>query len=84
MKGAAGGGSESALFLAVFHAVSAFCNAGFALFSDSLEQFRGMLSVNLVVAALIIIGGISFAVISDLRHFFLSVSLRFFADGGRE
>ncbi|ADK83063.1 TrkH family potassium uptake protein [Sediminispirochaeta smaragdinae] len=70
MKGAAGGGSESALFLAVFHAVSAFCNAGFALFSDSLEQFRGMLSVNLVVAALIIIGGISFAVISDLRHFF--------------
>jgi trk system potassium uptake protein len=67
MRTATGAGSESALFLAVFHAVSAFCNAGFALFTDSLEQFSSNPLVNGTVAGLIIIGGISFAVIADVR-----------------
>jgi len=54
-------------FTAVFHAVSAFCNAGFSLFSDSLEGFSSNTLVNLVVCALIIAGGLSFVVIVDLR-----------------
>ena len=54
-------------FAAVFHAVSAFCNAGFSLFSDSLEGFRSSIPVNLVISALIIAGGLSFVVILDLR-----------------
>jgi trk system potassium uptake protein TrkH len=54
------------LFYAVFHSVSAFCNAGFALFSNSLESFRSNVAINLIVAVLIIIGGISFGVVLNL------------------
>lgn len=50
----------------IFHAVSAFCNAGFSLFSDSLEGFSGSLGANLVFAGLIIIGGVSFIVMRDI------------------
>lgn len=56
----------SAVFYSVFHAVSAFCNAGFALFTDSLERFVHNIGVNLVFAGLIVIGGLSFAVINNL------------------
>ncbi|MFH1593259.1 MAG: TrkH family potassium uptake protein [Candidatus Omnitrophota bacterium] len=51
------------VFFSVFHAVSAFCNAGFALYPANLELFRSSLMVNAVIAALIIFGGISFGVI---------------------
>ncbi len=54
------------LFLALFHSISAFCNAGFALFSDSLVQFRGDVAVNAVISLLIILGGISFAVMLNV------------------
>ena len=59
----AGGGR---IFAALFHAVSAFCNAGFALFSDSLESFVGNIPLNLVIALLIIAGGLSFGVYINL------------------
>ncbi len=58
-------GFGRALFYSLFHGVSAFCNAGFALFSDSLMSFDGSLTVNLVISALIFAGGISFAVLTD-------------------
>ncbi|MFW6215014.1 MAG: TrkH family potassium uptake protein [Alkalispirochaetaceae bacterium] len=57
-----------AVIFGVFHAVSAFCNAGFALFTRSFESFSGNLTVNLVVSLLIIAGGISFVVLTDLRR----------------
>ncbi|KUG28768.1 potassium uptake protein, integral membrane component, ktrb [hydrocarbon metagenome] len=53
-------------FSAVFHAVSAFCNAGFGLFPDSLMGYRGNVGVNLVVMALIILGGLGFTVLVEL------------------
>jgi trk system potassium uptake protein TrkH len=53
-------------FHSAFHAVSAFCNAGFSLYSDSFGQFRGSLSVNLVVMALVVLGGIGFPVLTEL------------------
>lgn len=56
---------------AVFHSVSAFCNAGFSTFSDSLVRYNGDIFVNLVVAILIIAGGLGFIVFSDIwsiRH----------------
>ena len=56
-----------AAFHSVFHAVSAFCNAGFALYSDSLESFRQDPLVLVVIAVLITLGGISFGVINDLK-----------------
>jgi len=52
---------------AVFHAVSAFCNAGFSLWTDSLVGFRGDPVVNLVVMALIVTGGLGFLVLADLQ-----------------
>ena len=61
--------TDSALeawFFSLFHSVSAFCNAGFALFSDSLSGFRGCIGLNIVIALLIIAGSLSFAVIADV------------------
>jgi trk system potassium uptake protein TrkH len=54
------------LWLAGFHAVSAFCNAGFSLFSNSLKGFVEDPVVNLTVAAIIILGGIGFLVVYDI------------------
>ena len=57
------------LFYALFHAVSAFCNAGFDLFGSfsSLTAFRNDVLVNLTVIALVVLGGMGFAVLYDLR-----------------
>ncbi len=57
----------SLFFYSAFHSISAFCNAGFALFSDSLEGFRSSLLLSGGIALLIITGGISFSVITNLR-----------------
>lgn len=51
-----------ALYYAVYHAVSAFNNCGFSLFSDSLVAYRGNVVVNVVVMGLIVCGGIGFIV----------------------
>ena len=51
---------------AVFHAVSAFCNAGFALWPDSLVRYRADAWINLVVAGLIVLGGLGFFVVWEL------------------
>lgn len=57
-----------ALWQGLFHAISAFNNAGFSLFSDSLMQFVGDPIVCLSMAAAIIIGGLGFPVILQLRR----------------
>ncbi len=62
-------GTVKAIYYAVFHAVSAFCNAGFTLFPNSLIPFREEITVNLVIALLIILGGIGFVVLLDLRRY---------------
>jgi trk system potassium uptake protein TrkH len=56
------------VLLSVFHSISAFCNAGFSLFSTSLESFVGDPAVNLVIGGLIIIGGIGFPVVRTFRR----------------
>lgn len=57
-----------ALYFAVFHAISAFCNAGFGLYSQSLMDFSGDPLVSLTVALLIICGGIGFLVMLELKR----------------
>lgn len=52
-------------FYSIFHSISAFCNAGFSLYSDSLLSFQGNVPLNLIISMLIILGGISFIVIID-------------------
>ncbi len=51
---------------AFFHAVSAFCNAGFGLHPDSLVPWRGNLLVNLTVGLLIILGGLGFLPLAEV------------------
>jgi trk/ktr system potassium uptake protein len=53
---------QRALYLSVFHSVSAFCNAGFSLFPDNLIKFQESFTVTLTIAGLIILGGIGFPV----------------------
>jgi trk system potassium uptake protein TrkH len=57
-----------ALWFGVFHAVSAFNNAGFALFSDSLMGYRYDYWVEVPVTVSIVIGGLGFLVLSDLAR----------------
>jgi trk system potassium uptake protein TrkH len=52
--------------LAAFHAVSAFCNAGFSLFSNSLENFATDPTINLVILGLVVLGGLGFLVLREL------------------
>lgn len=55
-----------ALWNAIFHTVSAFCNAGFALHDDSLSQYQGDPFVNFIILGLFILGGIGFPVMNDV------------------
>jgi trk system potassium uptake protein TrkH len=57
-----------ALYTSVFHAVSAFCNAGFSTFPDSMVRYRNDVLLNLTISALIVVGGIGFPVLYDLQH----------------
>lgn len=57
---------KEALALSVFHSVSAFCNAGFSLFSDSLMGYQGDMVINLTIALLIILGGLGFLVLMEI------------------
>ena len=51
---------------AIFHSVSAFCNAGFSLFPHSLETFSKDVVVVSVFSLLVIIGGLGFVVFMDI------------------
>lgn len=57
-----------ALWLGIFHAVSSFNNAGFALFSDNLMSFVTDPWICLPICAAIILGGIGFPAIMELRR----------------
>ena len=56
------------IFYSVFHSISAFCNAGFCLYADSLMAYRNTWQANLVFPLLIISGGIGFAVLYNLAR----------------
>jgi trk system potassium uptake protein len=51
-----------AFYSALYHAVSAFNNCGYTLFTDGLVRYQGDWLVNLTVMGLIILGGIGFIV----------------------
>ena len=56
------------IFYSIFHSISAFCNAGFALFSNSLIPYQTNWYVNLIIMFLIIAGGIGFTVYLDIKN----------------
>jgi trk system potassium uptake protein TrkH len=66
-------GIKRGVYFSVFHAVSAFCNGGFDLMGineaySSLTYFEGDVVVNIVVVALILVGGIGFVVWDDVMQ----------------
>ncbi|MBU1887600.1 MAG: Trk family potassium uptake protein, partial [Candidatus Omnitrophica bacterium] len=68
------------VYSSIFHSISAFCNAGFSLNVTSFVKYRQDAYVNLVMASLIVLGGIGFIVIIDipkiLKWFFRRIFLR--------
>lgn len=56
------------LYFSIFHSVSAFCNAGFSILSDSLyeEGFRYDYSLQLITILLFVLGGLGFPIVSNL------------------
>jgi len=59
-------GASGAAFTSVFHSVSAFCNAGFSLYPDSLIGLRGTGGLAAVVAALIVLGGLGHTTLYEI------------------
>jgi trk system potassium uptake protein TrkH len=54
------------ILFSVFHSISAFCNAGFSLFSKNLEGYTRTPLINITIMILIIMGGLGFVVLRDL------------------
>ncbi|MCP4745464.1 MAG: ATPase [Desulfobacteraceae bacterium] len=63
-------GLQRAAYMALFHSVSGFCNAGFSLFHDSMVRYGGSLLLNATLGGLIVLGGIGFPVFYDLQCWF--------------
>jgi len=63
---------DHALLKGAFHSISAFCNAGFALFSDSFASFHSDPPTLIVLMLLIIAGGAGFPVLANLNRAALS------------
>ncbi len=61
-------GKGGVFFLSLFHSISAFCNAGFSLFRNSLENYRVSVSVNITIMFLIVFGGLGFVVLQDVSE----------------
>lgn len=59
-----------AVYYSIFHSVSAFCNAGFALFSDNLYGFKNSFLINITIPLLIFLGGIGFSTILNCYNVF--------------
>ncbi|MGF3105161.1 TrkH family potassium uptake protein [Rossellomorea sp. DUT-2] len=59
-------GWRRGLYVSIFHSISAFNNAGFSLWSDSLMGYVGSPIVNITISFLFIVGGIGFTVLVDL------------------
>ncbi|MCP3941020.1 MAG: Trk family potassium uptake protein [Desulfobacteraceae bacterium] len=58
---------SEATYYACFHAISAFCNAGFSLFSNNFEGYANDKVLCLTISALIILGGIGFIVLAEIK-----------------
>ncbi|KPK45027.1 MAG: hypothetical protein AMJ65_01275 [Phycisphaerae bacterium SG8_4] len=72
------GENQSKWFFSVFHSVSAFCNAGFSLRSDSFIAYNRSWQVYGVICPLIILGGLGFSVLYDLVNIVSDRVKRFF------
>ena len=58
-----------AVYFSIFHAISAFCNAGFSLFPENLIPFKNNPFIILVFGSLIILGGLGFMALIEIPKF---------------
>ncbi len=67
------------VFFAIFHSVSAFCNAGFSTLTDGLydQAYRFNYSFQLIIALLIILGGLGFPILFNIYTYFRIVTANF-------
>jgi trk system potassium uptake protein TrkH len=61
-------GVQDWFFCGLFHAISAFCNAGFSLFSNNLEGYVYNVPVIVIIMLLIVTGGLGFIVLQDIAN----------------
>lgn len=54
------------VYYGFFHSISAFCNAGFGLWNNNLEDFKFTPLITMTIAFLIILGGLGFSVMKDI------------------
>ncbi|WP_066504266.1 TrkH family potassium uptake protein [Abyssisolibacter fermentans] len=59
-------GPSTGIWFGIFHAISAFCNAGFDLIGSSMEPFVDSPIVNITIGLLVIIGGLGYTVYIDI------------------
>jgi trk system potassium uptake protein TrkH len=59
-------GWESAAWPAVFHSISAFCNAGFSIFPDNLMSHQQSPATLVIIMALIVFGGLGFLALEEI------------------
>lgn len=59
-------GLALSIWLAVFHSISAFNNAGFGLFPDSFVGYATSVPINLIIPILVILGGIGYQVMMEM------------------
>lgn len=61
-------GEKKFIFYGVFLSISAFCNAGFSPYSDSLSRFSQNPAIILTLSFIIILGGLGFNVMSNVYY----------------
>lgn len=61
-----------ALYFGFYHSIMAFCNAGFALFNNSFEDFKFEPLLHMTLLVLLVLGGIGFSVMKDVVTTFKS------------
>jgi trk system potassium uptake protein TrkH len=58
------------IYASIFHSISAFCNAGFSIFSTSMINYNNDAVVNIVMPILIVLGGMGFVIIGEIYTYF--------------
>lgn len=59
----------NAAWYSIFHSVSAFCTAGYALWPNGLENFVDSKTINIVISCLMLCGSMGFIVVTDVFNF---------------
>ncbi len=67
---------EQPVWSALFHSISAFCTAGFSIYTDNLIQFQTDVYVNVVIMMLSILGAMGFIMMTDVSRLFTKRNYR--------